>query len=253
MARCAPGCRRARRTPGRRGRSRCGTSVSSPRTQRCATCGGVGEDGARRGAARARCRGRSGGPPARGAAARRRGGVQAGRLPRGARGVRARARGRLDQRAGAVSARDPRQLGRQALAEGYAARARVLAPQDRSVLELEWELRAAVRPSVRTTVDGAGDSDGNTFVAQEAYYEASLSTAVRGTLRAGWRRASFDTVAAGSSFGVGGQISAPLGAKAAVQAGLGVRRLDPDGGAGTTPLTAALGLRLRPGRYVAGG
>ena len=143
--------------------------------------------------------------------------------------------------------------GQPALAEGYAARARVLAPQDRSVLELEWELRAAVRPSVRTTVDGAGDSDGNTFVAQEAYYEASLSTAVRGTLRAGWRRASFDTVAAGSSFGVGGQISAPLGAKAAVQAGLGVRRLDPDGGAGTTPLTAALGLRLRPGRYVAGG
>src|SRR5256884_178823 len=143
--------------------------------------------------------------------------------------------------------------GQPALAEGYAARARVLAPQDRSVLELEWELRAAVRPSVRTTVDGAGDSDGNTFVAQEAYYEASLSTAVRGTLRAGWRRASFDTVAAGSSFGVGGQISAPLGAKAAVQVGLGVRRLDPDSGRATTPLTAALGLPLRPGRYVAGG
>src|SRR5205085_2689979 len=78
-------------------------------------------------------------------------------------------------------------------------------------------------------------------------------TAVRGTLRAGWRRASFDTVAAGSSFGVGGQISAPLGARAAVQAGLGARRLDPDIGRGTTPLTAVLGLRLRPGRGVAGG
>jgi len=143
--------------------------------------------------------------------------------------------------------------GQAALAEGFAARARALAPQDRTVLELERELRAAVRPSVRTTFDGAGDSDGNTFVAQEAYYEASLGTAVRGTLRAGWRRASFDTVAAGSSFGVGGQISAPLGAKAAVQAGLGARRLDPDIGRGTTPLTAVLGLRLRPARFVAGG
>src|SRR5207237_1088236 len=71
--------------------------------------------------------------------------------------------------------------------------------------------------------------------------------------RAGWRRASFDTVAAGSSFGVGGQIFAPLGARAAVQAGLGARRLDPDIGRGTTPLTAALGLRLRPARFVAGG
>ena len=142
--------------------------------------------------------------------------------------------------------------GQPALAEAYAARARALAPQDRTVLELERELRAAVRPQVRTSVDGAGDSDGNTFVAQEAYYEASLSTAVRGTLRAGWRHASFGTTA-GASYGVGGQVSAPLGAKAAVQAGLGVRRLDPEGGRGTTPLTAALGLRLRPGRYVAAG
>jgi len=142
--------------------------------------------------------------------------------------------------------------GQPALAEGYAARARALAPQDRTVLELERELRAAVRPSVRTTVDGAGDSDGNTFVAQEAYYEASLGTAVRGTLRAGWRRASLGATA-GASYGAGGQLSAPLGAKAAVQAGLGVRRLEPEGGRGTTPLTAALGLRVRPGRYVAGG
>ena len=48
-------------------------------------------------------------------------------------------------------------------------------------------------------------------------------------------------------------MSAPLGAKAGVQAGLGVRRLEPDGGGGTTPLTAALGLRLRPARDVAAG
>ena len=143
--------------------------------------------------------------------------------------------------------------GQPGLAEGYAARARALAPQDLTVLELARELRAAVRPSVRTTVDGAGDSDGNSFVAQEAYYEASLSAAVRGMLRAGWRRASLGAIG-GASYGVGGQMSAPLGAKAGVQAGLGVRRLEPDGGGGgTTPLTAALGLRLRPARDVAGG
>src|ERR1043166_7953844 len=70
--------------------------------------------------------------------------------------------------------------GQPELAESYAARARAVAPEDRTVLELARELRAAVRPSVRTTVDGAGDSDGNSFVAQEAYYEASLSAAVRG-------------------------------------------------------------------------
>src|SRR6266567_3924767 len=111
--RCAPGCPRARPSPGHRGRSRYGTSVSSRSTPRCATCGGVGEGG-RRCAARAR---RSRGvarPPARGAAAGRRGGVSAGGLSRSARGLRAGARGRLEQRAGAVSARDLGQLGRQA-------------------------------------------------------------------------------------------------------------------------------------------
>src|SRR5437879_3126131 len=200
--------------------------------------GGAGEGGVRR-AARL---GRS----ARGAAARRRGGVSAGRLSRGARGLRAGARGRLDQRAVAVPAGDPGQLGRQA--HSLTRALRPAAPP-----------RAAGRrhhgsagPGGRSTVDGAGDSDGNTFVAQEACYEASFSTAVRGTLRAGWRRASFQAIG-GASYGVGGQVSAPLGAKAAVQAGLGVRRLQPDSGGGTTPLTAALGLRLRPGRDVAGG
>src|SRR5213078_4488015 len=77
-------------------------------------------------------------------------------------------------------------------------------------------------------------------------------TAVRGTLRAGWRRASLGAIG-GASYGAGGQLSAPLGANAAVQAGLGVRRLEPDLGRVTTPLTAALGLRFRPSRDVAAG
>src|SRR2546429_552209 len=144
--------------------------------------------------------------------------------------------------------------GQPGLGEGYAARARSLAPQDRTVLELERELRAAVRPSVRTTVDGAGDSDGNTFVAQEAYYEASLGTAVRGTVRAGWRHASLGA-AAGASYGAGGQVSAPLGAKAAVQAGLGARRARPDGRGGAHSPAAAPRPRRRaaPARGRGGG
>src|SRR5205807_4294924 len=80
----------------------------------------------------------------------------------------------------------------------------------------------------------------------------SVGKAVRGRVPVGWRHASLRATA-GASSGAGGQVSGPLGAKAAVQAGLGVRRLEPDGGGGTTPLTAALGLRLRPGRDVAGG
>src|SRR2546429_3171907 len=134
--------------------------------------------------------------------------------------------------------------GQPGLAEAYAARARALAPQDRTVLELERELRAAVRPQVRTSVDGAGDSDGNTFVAQEAYYEASLSTAVRGTLRAGWRHASFGTTA-GASYGVGGPVSAPLGAEAAGQAGPCVRRPAAHGGGGGAPAPARRAGRVR--------
>jgi tetratricopeptide (TPR) repeat protein len=143
--------------------------------------------------------------------------------------------------------------GQPALGEAYAARARQLAPQDRTALELERDLRAAIRPEVRTSFDGATDSDKNGFVAQEASYTAPVSAAVRGTLRAGWRRASLDTTLTGTSFGVAGQATATLRGNVVVQGGIGVRRLAPDSGAGTTPLTLALGLRLRPARYIAAG
>ncbi len=142
--------------------------------------------------------------------------------------------------------------GQPALGEAYAARARQLAPQDRTALELERDLRAAIRPEVRTTFDGATDSDNNAFVAQDASYTAPMSAAVRGTLRAGWRRASLDPIT-GSSYGAAGQAAATLRGNVVVQAGVGVRRLAPDSGPGATPLTLALGLRLRPARYIAAG
>lgn len=140
--------------------------------------------------------------------------------------------------------------GEPALAETYAARARAAAPGDRVARDLERELRAALRPGVATTVDGAGDSDHNDFVAQEGTFTASLGASLRGTLRAGWRHAT-DPVRVGTSYGAGGSVIAALAKGAVLRAGLGVRRIDPDTGPTRTPLTAELGLGLRPARYAA--
>ena len=59
----------------------------------------------------------------------------------------------------------------------------------------------------------------------------------------------------GNSYGAGGRVIAALGGGAVLRAGLGARRLDPGAGGGTpsTPLTAELGLGLRPGRYASVG
>jgi tetratricopeptide (TPR) repeat protein len=139
--------------------------------------------------------------------------------------------------------------GQAALAETYAARARAAAPGDRAARDLERVVRAALRPEVATTVDGATDSDTNRFVAQEGTVTGSLGGDLRGTLRAGWRRAT-DPRHRGTSYGAGGSVIAALGKGAVVRAGLGVRHIDPDT-VSSTPLTAELGIGLRPGRYAA--
>src|SRR5438093_182544 len=135
-------------------------------------------------------------------------------------------------------------------ADAYAARARAAAPLDRTARELERVVRAALRPEVATTGDGAGDSDDNTFVAQEGTLTASLGGQLRGTLHAGWRRAA-DPAGDGTSFGAGGYAIAALGGSAVLRAGLGARRVEPDVGPARTPLTAQLGLGLHPARYAA--
>src|SRR5213083_75897 len=114
----------------------------------------------------------------------------------------------------------------------------------------------ALRPEAGTKVDGANDSDHNRFVAQEATVATSLGPDVRGTLQAGWRRATGpvpgDTVRrSGTSYGAGGYVIAALGHGAVVRAGLGVRRVEPEASPAHTPLTAQLGVGLRPGRYAA--
>jgi tetratricopeptide (TPR) repeat protein len=138
--------------------------------------------------------------------------------------------------------------GQAALAETYVTKARAHAPADRAALELERQLRAELRPEVHTTLNGAGDSDHNDFIAQEAYFTGSVGAA-RGTLQAGWRR-STDPLRTAASYGAGGYAIVPLGHGAVLRAGAGVRRLAPDTGAATTPLTAQLGLGIRPAPFV---
>jgi tetratricopeptide (TPR) repeat protein len=142
--------------------------------------------------------------------------------------------------------------GQPELAETYATRARAVAPGDRTARDLERVVRAALRPEIATSVDGANDSDDNSFVAQEATVTGSLGPALRGTLRAGWRRAT-DLRYRGTSFGGAGNVIAALGKGAVLRAGLGVRRIDPEDTVSSAPLTAELGIGLRPGRYTAVG
>ena len=137
-----------------------------------------------------------------------------------------------------------------ALARGYTARARVLAPGDTVARNLDRALRAALRPDVRTSLDGAGDTDHNDFITQQAAISGSLGSALRGTLRAEWRRAT-DLAGHGSSYGGGGFLVAALGRRTDVRAGAGIRWLNPDTGASRTPLTVELGVGVRPARDAA--
>src|ERR1041385_3157981 len=136
----------------------------------------------------------------------------------------------------------------------YAARPRAVAPEDRTARDLERLVRAARRAEIATSADGASDSDRNDFVAQDATLTSSLGANVRGTLQAGGRHAT-DRIGGvdgdGTSYGAGGFLIAALGKGAVLRAGLGARRVAPDTGPARTPLTAQLGLGVRPARYAA--
>ena len=139
-------------------------------------------------------------------------------------------------------------MGKPELAESYAARARQLAPADRAASDLLGLVRAALRPEVGTASNYAHDSDDNAFFAQDGSFTTSLGRDLRGTLHVGWRRAT-DPLRTGSSYGAGGYAIAPLGHGTVLRAGLGVRRLEPEGGVARTPLTAQLGIGFRPARF----
>lgn len=139
---------------------------------------------------------------------------------------------------------------RPALARGYVARARQLVPGDTAARNLDRAVRAALRPDIRTSIDGAGDSEHNDFVTQQATVTGSLGPALRGMLRAEWRRAT-DQAGHAASYGGGGVLIAALGRRAELRAGVGVRRLDPESAPSRTPLTAELGVGWQPGRDAA--
>jgi hypothetical protein len=139
-------------------------------------------------------------------------------------------------------------MGKPDLAESYAARARQLAPDDRAARDLLSLVRAALRPEIATASNYAHDSDDNAFFAQDGSFTTSLGRDLRGTLQVGWRRATARFDPTGLSYGAGGYVIAPLGRGTVLRAGLGVRRLDPEGGIARTPLTAQLGLGFRPAR-----
>jgi len=140
--------------------------------------------------------------------------------------------------------------GKPELAESYVSRARQLAPDEREARDLLSLVRAARRPAIATAGSYAHDSDHNAFFAQDGSITGALGRDLRGTLQAGWRRAT-DPARTGLSYGAGGYVIAPLGRGAVLRAGLGIRRLAPDGGTARSPLTAQLGIGLRPARFAA--
>lgn len=137
--------------------------------------------------------------------------------------------------------------GKPELAESYVTRARQLAPDEQEARDLLSLVRAARRPEIATSGNYAHDSDDNAFFAQDGSITGSLGRDLRGTLRAGWRRAT-DPARVGRSYGADGYFVAPLGRAAVLRAGLGVRRLEPEGGVARSPLTAQLGIGVRPAR-----
>lgn len=138
--------------------------------------------------------------------------------------------------------------GRADLAERYVARARQLAPEDPLARETERGVRAVLDPDATATTDYSDDSDDNRLLAVEARASGSLGRPDRrGTLSAGWKRAT-DPFRDGDSFGAAGSVLLPLVGRTSLRAGAGVRRLAPDSGDGSTPVTALVGVTLRPTR-----
>ncbi|HWZ27925.1 MAG TPA: tetratricopeptide repeat protein [Gemmatimonadales bacterium] len=139
--------------------------------------------------------------------------------------------------------------GEPGLARSYVDRARAVAPGDASARDLERILRAAVRPDFGTSFTGAGDSDNETFYYQDIWLSAPVLRDVRGTLTAGWRRATaVDTT--NSSYGLSGLLVTTLAPRLGGRIGLGVRQLESTHG-NHTPLTAQLGLSWQPAPFAA--
>ena len=136
-------------------------------------------------------------------------------------------------------------MGQTTAAEPYLVRARQVAPEDKTARDLLSVVRATTRPVVNASIDDGGDSDDNRFFLLNGSYAWSFASGTRGTVHAGWRRAT-DPFRAGSSVGIDAFAVKSLKPTLSLRAGAGVSRLSPDSGSGFTPLTLQLGVGLRP-------
>ena len=137
--------------------------------------------------------------------------------------------------------------GEPALAEGYVARARALAPTDRTARDLFDLVRAERRPALSVSFDGSDDIDHNRLVTLTGALSVSLRPDVRGTVRATRRQADAGAPT-GSSNGVDGWLVKTMHSTT-LRGGAGLRVLDPDNGRARTFATVQLGAGLRPGTF----
>jgi hypothetical protein len=137
--------------------------------------------------------------------------------------------------------------GEPALAEGYAARARQLAPTDKTARDLFDQVRSERRPVLSLSFDAANDIEHNSFVLFSGDFSASPRPDLRGTLRAAWRR-NDDGTNTDRSSGLDGWLVKSFRSNASLRAGLGARLLDPTSGPSHSRLTAQLGGVLRPSK-----
>jgi len=133
--------------------------------------------------------------------------------------------------------------GEPGLAESYIARARSLAPSDQTARDLFSLVRAERRPAIGFSSDDANDIEHNRFVSVAGYASASLTSLLRGTVRASWRRNDLGGLV-GKSTGAEAWVVQSL-RRASIRAGLGFRSLASDSGTRRFA-TVQAGLGFRP-------
>lgn len=138
--------------------------------------------------------------------------------------------------------------GAPALAEGYVTRARELAPGDPTTRDVFDQVRAARRPMVGVSTDGADDIEHNRFLTIAGTFSASVRADMRGNLRASWRRNELGSLV-GMSEGIDGWLVKALPRGAVLRGGAGVRALDPDGEGTRSFATLQVGVGFRPARF----
>lgn len=134
------------------------------------------------------------------------------------------------------------------LAAGYVARARVLAPDEKTTRDLFDRLRAERRPAVSLSSEAINDIEHEASLILNADVSASPRHDVRGSLLAAWRRDDDGTRSA-TSVGLGGRLVKSVRGGAAFRAGVGVRSLGSDSGAARQFATFQAGVSLRPAKF----